>query len=170
MHPLKNLFWSIINLFLMFTLFSFVINNHAILYSFGFLAESNFISLILFFKLYEPVSFLTSLIQTLLSRHFEFQADAFAAEDPSLRVPLARALIKIHITNAANLSPDPLYASIKFSHPQLTERLKALNFDSNEPGAEVEIIEIKRQEKTSLEQLLRPADPERYVSLNEVHQ
>jgi STE24 endopeptidase len=32
MHPLKNLFWSITNLFLMFTLFSFVINNHAILY------------------------------------------------------------------------------------------------------------------------------------------
>jgi len=32
MHPLKNLFWSITNLLLMFTLFSFVINNHAILY------------------------------------------------------------------------------------------------------------------------------------------
>ena len=163
MHPLKNLFWSIINLFVMFTLFSFVINNHAILYSLGFLAESNFISLMLFFKLYEPVSFLTLLIQTLLSRHFEFQADAFAAQVPSLRVPLARALIKIHITNAANLSPDPLYAAIKFSHPQLTERLKALKYDAKEPGAEVEISITKRVEKSPIEKPVKDvADTEMY--------
>jgi hypothetical protein len=82
-------------------------------------------------------------------------------------VPLARALIKIHITNAANLSPDPLYAAIKFSHPQLTERLKALKYDAKEPGAEVEIIDIKRQEKASVEKVAKSVDTEMYVSLNE---
>lgn len=58
----------------------------------------------------------------------EFAADAFAAEDPLYQDALCRALIKIHLTNAANLNPDPFYASLNFSHPQLTERLKAMKF------------------------------------------
>jgi hypothetical protein len=39
---------------------------------------------------------------------------------------LCNALIKIHIKNAANLNPDPFFAKLKFSHPELIERLKAL--------------------------------------------
>jgi hypothetical protein len=60
-----------------------------------------------------------------------------------------------------------LYAAIKFSHPQLTERLKALKYDAKEPGAEVEIIDIKRQEKASVEKVAKSVDTEMYVSLNE---
>lgn len=142
MHPLLNIIWVIINLVIMFTLFSYVINNHVILYQFGFRYESNFISLVLFSKLYEVVSWITGLIQTQITRHFEYQADAFAAEDESLRVGLCRGLIKIHINNAANLNPDPLYAALKFSHPQLTERLAALRYDPEDPNAEIEMQEV----------------------------
>lgn len=41
---------------------------------------------------------------------------------------LCKGLIKIHVKNASNLNPDPLYSIMKFSHPVLVERLKALNF------------------------------------------
>ena len=58
-------------------------------------------------------------------------------------MPLCRALIKLHILNAGNLNPDPLYAAINFSHPQLTERLKALRFDPEDAAAEVEIEPVK---------------------------
>ena len=34
--------------------------------------------------------------------------------------------------NAANLNPDPWYAKYHFSHPQLVERLKALNYKPKE--------------------------------------
>ena len=39
-------------------------------------------------------------------------------------------MIKIHVKNAANLNPDPLYAKIKFNHPELVERLRALGYIS----------------------------------------
>ncbi len=75
MHPLQSMLFSIFNLITMFTVFSFVNNNHLLLYQFGFFYESNFISLVIFGKLYELVSWLTSLLMTLITRKFEFQAD-----------------------------------------------------------------------------------------------
>jgi len=75
MHPLKMIIFSFLNLGLMFLLFSFSINNHQILASFGFRQESNFVSFLIFLKLYEVVSWITQLIQNLLSRHFEYEAD-----------------------------------------------------------------------------------------------
>lgn len=69
-----------------------------------------------------------SFVHTVMTRKMEFAADAFAAEDPLYQDALCRALIKIHITNLSNLNPDPFYATLKFSHPQLTERLKAMRY------------------------------------------
>ena len=56
---------------------------------------------------------------------------------------LCRALIKIHVKNAANLNPDPLYAALKFSHPQLTERLAALDYKAKNSQEDEEIGESK---------------------------
>jgi len=176
MHPLMSMVYSIMDLIIMFTVFSFVINNHVILYQFGFFYESNFISLILFSKLYEPISWLTSLLQTLLTRNMEFQADAFAAQDDTLRMPLCRAVIKLHILNAGNLNPDPLYAALTFSHPQLTERLKALNFDPEDPQAEIDLEDLVPPQPPAVkeklgteEELIRVSinDNERYQELTE---
>lgn len=158
----------------MFFIFGQVINSHPILYQFGFKYESNFISLVLFSKLYEVISWITSLISTLITRTFEYQADAFAARDDTLRLPLCRALIKIHINNASNLNPDPVYAALNFSHPQLSERLAALRFDPDDSDAQIEEDEIYQAEKV-LDQLanqggddeeIRPAAGS-YHSLNE---
>lgn len=115
---------SFFNLGLMFLVFSLTINNHQILASFGFNQESNFVSFVIFLKLYEVISWVTSLLQNLLSRRFEYQADAFAADE--YREALARGLVKIHVANASNLVPDPFYAGMHFSHPTLSERLEAL--------------------------------------------
>ncbi len=41
---------------------------------------------------------------------------------------MANALIRIHVKNASNLNPDPFYATLKFSHPELSERLRALGY------------------------------------------
>lgn len=49
---------------LMFYMFSFVINNKAILKSFGFNEESNFASLVIFMKIYEILIFFTDKIMT----------------------------------------------------------------------------------------------------------
>ena len=128
MHPLISLVWTIVDLCALFFLFSLVINNHTLLSQFGFQYESNFVSFLIFLQCYEAFSWITSFAQTVITRKMEFAADRFAAEDPLYQDALCRALIKIHITNLSNLNPDPFYATLKFSHPQLTERLKAMGF------------------------------------------
>lgn len=67
----------------------------------------------------------------ILSRKFEFQADAFAKQ---LGYPeqLARSLLKLQIQNLSTMDADWMYASYHFSHPHLSERLNALGWKGSE--------------------------------------
>lgn len=62
----------------------------------------------------------------LVSRRFEFAADAFAVSldyGPALR----GALLHLEDRNKAALSVDPLYSAAFHSHPPLVERLAAID-------------------------------------------
>ena len=48
------------------------------------------------------------------------------------RKELISGLVRLHIKNKGNLNPDPLYSTYHFSHPELVERLWALNYDGEE--------------------------------------
>ena len=60
-------------------------------------------------------------------------------------------LIGIHINNAANVNPDPLYAALKFTHPALVERLAAIdsymaeNVNLNKDTEKVEIYQVYKE-------------------------
>lgn len=119
----------------MFWLFSMTINNLSILASFGFTTtQSNFVSFLVFTKLYEVVGWITNIMRNFISRHYEYQADQFSAKEN--RVSLAQALIRLNIKNAGNLNPDRFYSTLKFSHPSLTERLNALGYVPPPIGSE----------------------------------
>jgi len=75
--------------------------------------------------LYEPVSFILSLIFNSISRKYEYQADAFAARN-GLGVSLISALKKLSSTHLSNPDPHPVYAALHYSHPTLLERIKAI--------------------------------------------
>lgn len=75
-----------------------------------------------------------TVIQFLLhvvTRKFEFEADTFA-KDLGLRAELATSLIKLHAQNLSSMDADWMYASYHFSHPHLSERLKALDWEGKE--------------------------------------
>ncbi len=61
-----------------------------------------------------------------VSRHFERQADAFAAKLMGTAAPLIAALKNIAGQNLSNLSPHALYVRFRYSHPPLTERIRLL--------------------------------------------
>ena len=63
---------------------------------------------------------------TALSRRFEFQADAFAKQLKKAEY-LKSALVKLYIDNLSFPISDWLYSTWHYSHPQLIERLRALN-------------------------------------------
>lgn len=62
----------------------------------------------------------------LLSRRFEFQADAFAVA-LGRGADLRSALLKLEEANKASLQADPWYSAWHHSHPRLVERLGAID-------------------------------------------
>jgi STE24 endopeptidase len=60
-----------------------------------------------------------------ISRHDEFQADAYACAQASGQ-DLKNALLKLYDGNSSTLTPDPLYVRFYYSHPPASERLAAL--------------------------------------------
>lgn len=78
---------------------------------------------LLLFMLAVPVfSFFVSPVFAQLSRHHEFQADAYAMLQAS-GADLRAALLKLYEDNASTLTPDPVFARFYYSHPPAAERL-----------------------------------------------
>ncbi|KAM0329751.1 hypothetical protein ACHAPQ_006617 [Fusarium lateritium] len=118
--------------FYIFMLFSVFINNHSLYSSFGFLKEHPIIvGFILFSDALAPMDLVINLLMHIVSRKFEFEADAFAKK---LGYPeqLARSLLKLQIQNLSTMDADWMYASYHFSHPHLSERLNALGWKGSE--------------------------------------
>ncbi|KAI1254347.1 hypothetical protein MGN70_004744 [Eutypa lata] len=119
---------SQVHVFYIFTLFSVFINNNSLYSDFGFLTEHPIIiGFILFSDILAPMDTVIKLLMNIMSRRFEFQADGFAQE-LGYRTELASSLIKLQIQNLSTMDADWMYASYHFSHPILSERLKALDW------------------------------------------
>ncbi len=63
---------------------------------------------------------------TMLSRRYEFEADAFAARQVSAQA-LIDALIRMYRENASTLTPDRLYSAFHHSHPPAAVRIARLS-------------------------------------------
>lgn len=95
---------------LQFTLFAVVRHTTALYVDFGFDSKPALISLLLFQHIISPVDHVVSLAFNLLSRHFEFQADAFACKlhhGPALR----NGLIRLQEENKSSPNLDPWCAT-----------------------------------------------------------
>ena len=125
-HEVYNLLFIFFNLFILFYLLQFFINENAIFISFGFEQKSVLIGLYLFFMIYTPVFYFIIIIQYYFSRKCEYQADNFACE-LGYGKELKAALGKLSEENKSNLDPDPLYSMVNYTHPTLIERVRAIN-------------------------------------------
>jgi STE24 endopeptidase len=61
-----------------------------------------------------------------LSRRHERQADAFAAETTGHPEAMVTALVTLARSTLTNLTPDPFYVLLHYSHPPLVQRVAAL--------------------------------------------
>lgn len=127
--------------FYIFALFSVFVNNNSLYADFGFTNQHPIIvGFLLFSDVLGPMDNVIKLLMNILSRRFEFQADAFA-NNLGYNTELARSLIKLQIQNLSTMDADWMFASYHFSHPILSERLKALNWQPTEK------VEVKSAEK-----------------------
>lgn len=131
-HTTRLMAISQVHLLYVFALFSVFINNASLFSSFGFhTTRPIIIGFLLFNDALAPMDMVVKLLMNMLTRKYEFQADKFA-KDLGFATDLARSLLKLHTQNLSSLDADPVYASYHFSHPHLTERLKALGWKGEE--------------------------------------
>ncbi|KAG9250248.1 peptidase family M48-domain-containing protein [Emericellopsis atlantica] len=120
------------HLLYVFTLFSVFINNSSLYSSFGFIAQRPIIiGFLLFNETLAPFDMLVKLGMNMVTRKYEFEADKFA-KDLGMSKDLAKSLLRLHTKNLSSLDADPIYATYHFSHPHVTERLKALGWTGEE--------------------------------------
>ncbi len=136
-----------VHFFYIFALFSVFINNASLYADFGFVTEHPIIvGFLLFSDALAPMDMIINLLMHILSRRYEFQADRFA-KGLGYSAELARSLIKMQIQNLSTMDADWMFANYHFSHPNLSERLKALGW---QPTGKVEVKAEKTDEKTDV--------------------
>jgi STE24 endopeptidase len=103
--------------------------------AFGFQAGSVAPALLLFTLTSGLVTFWFSPVAHVLSRKYEYEADAFAAKAMEEPQPLIEALRKLNRENLSNMNPHPFYSGFYYSHPTLLEREAALRSLTLQAGA-----------------------------------
>ncbi|KFK30712.1 hypothetical protein AALP_AA6G017800 [Arabis alpina] len=106
--------------------YTLVRNSTDLFRSFGFDTQPVLIGLIIFQHTVIPLQHLVSFGLNLVSRAFEFQADAFAVKLGYAK-DLRPALVKLQEENLSAMNTDPLYSAYHYSHPPLVERLRAID-------------------------------------------
>jgi STE24 endopeptidase len=107
-------------------LFSLFVDSNLLSEALGVAVPSFHIGLVAFGLLYSPISTLTGIIMSLLSRRFEYQADYYA-KDTYKKEPLISGLKTLSKTSLSNLTPHPAYVWFYFSHPSLQQRIAAID-------------------------------------------
>jgi len=125
-HVLQQFILAQVSLFLAFLLASFCITWPALFTAFGVTHISYYAGLVLFSLLIQPLGILFGIATYAWSRHHEYEADRFAAETTGDSSPLEEALIRLSKDTLHNLTPHPLLVGLRFTHPPVPDRVRAL--------------------------------------------
>ncbi|HEX6983208.1 MAG TPA: M48 family metallopeptidase [Balneolaceae bacterium] len=124
-HIIKNMGISILQTGVMFFLLSTFLNSQGLYEAFYMDQASVYTGLIFFGLLYAPIEMILSIFMQILSRKYEFEADAFASTTFQSE-PMVQTLKKLSKDNLSNLTPHPFYVFLNYSHPPVLERIKAI--------------------------------------------
>jgi STE24 endopeptidase len=125
-HILQGTIISIMHTGLIFFLLSLFVGNIGLYQAFYMSQYPIYAGLLFFGLLYTPIDLILSIIMQMISRRHEYQADRFAAETIKEPINLVDALKKLSSTNLSNLTPDPFYVFLNYSHPPLMQRIQAI--------------------------------------------
>jgi STE24 endopeptidase len=125
-HTLINFLISMPTTLLLFLAFGLILQSDALAQALGGTVASFHLNALAFSILYSPFSLILDIGTNVLSRKFEYQADAFAASH-GYAPQLESGLKKLTATSLGNLMPHPLYVFFHYSHPTLYQRMSKLN-------------------------------------------
>jgi STE24 endopeptidase len=125
-HTLINFMISMPTTLLLFFIFGLILKSDALAQALGGTVASFHLNALAFSILYSPISMILDIFTNVLSRKFEYQADAFAASH-GYAPQLESGLKKLTATSLGNLTPHPLYVFFNYSHPTLYQRIIKIN-------------------------------------------
>lgn len=131
-HVTKNIVIMQVHLFLMFAVFGWLFNYDPLYGALGFPAGTRPVLIgLLIICNYVLASYnaVISFGMTVLSRKFEYEADAFAKK-LGYAGELSKALVKLNIDNLGFPVYDWLYSAWNHSHPSMLQRLARLEGDN----------------------------------------
>ena len=126
-HIITGTILGILETGVMLFVFNLIMNDPALFSVFGVETVSVYGGLIFFGMLYAPVSLLTSIFTTAMSRKNEFEADAYSLEHTQNEEALISMLKGLAANNLSHLTPHPLMVFLSYSHPPVMDRIAAVN-------------------------------------------
>ena len=123
-HIQKSLVISILSTGFFFYTFAIFKNNPGLFAAFRMEQTSVYASLVFTGFLFSPISKIISIFTQMLSRKYEFEADAFACETYGDPTTLISALKKLSLDHLSHLTPHPLKVLLDYSHPPILERIR----------------------------------------------
>ncbi|XP_031634813.1 CAAX prenyl protease 1 homolog isoform X1 [Contarinia nasturtii] len=133
-HVTKNIIFMQFHLLLMFVTFAYLFKYDPLYRAVGFRVGERpvLVGLLLIVSyVLGPYNALINFLMTIVSRTFEYQADAFA-NDLGYSKELAKALIKLNIDNLGFPVYDWMYSAWNHSHPTLLQRIDRLKDINND--------------------------------------
>lgn len=126
-HILKSVILSSAMTLIALYVISFLINWQPFYQSFNIANQSPHTALVIFAIASEMFTFLLTPLLNLWSRKNEFEADRFSVETTKEKSAMKSALIKLSKENLSNLDPHPIYSFYHYSHPTVSERIRAID-------------------------------------------
>lgn len=124
-HIPKGMVLSALSTVLLFFLLSRVAFSEPLSMALGADQAYVHLNLLAFAFLYQPVSLGLNILSNSLSRRFEYEADAFAAQTAG-STPLIRGLQRLATRHLDHLNPHPVFAFVYYDHPPVPVRIQAL--------------------------------------------
>ena len=125
-HVIRGTIIGIIETGVMLFVFSKIMNDLGLFSVFGVDELSVHAGLIFFSMLYAPVSMVTSIISSIISRQNEFSADKYSYETTNNKEALISMLIGLAANNLSHLTPHPFKVFLTYSHPPVLDRIEAI--------------------------------------------
>ena len=125
-HIITGTLLGIIETGIILFLFNLIMNNQDLFSVFGVSNISVYCGLVFFTMLYTPISLVTSIFTTALSRKNEYEADLYSLETTGNPAALINMLKGLAAHNLSHLTPHPLKVFLSYSHPPVVDRISAI--------------------------------------------
>jgi STE24 endopeptidase len=125
-HIVQSIVIGIVHMGFLFFLLSLFLNNRHLFEAFYMADLSVYGSFLFFGLLYEPLSFILSILLNAFSRKHEREADSYAVQTIDSPEEMISALKKLSCRNLTNLTPHPFYVFLHYAHPPLLQRIASI--------------------------------------------